>query len=136
MRWLAFLGSLAIAGLPAAGVAQSDVDPVQVVDGSYTYRSYCATCHGANAEGDGPLAGSLRSRPTDLTRLAAHNRGTFPTDRVVRIVDGRNPIRNHGGPDMPVWGDAFKNSRDGFDDEQVAEKIEAVVAYLKTLQVK
>jgi hypothetical protein len=53
---------------------------------------------------------------------------------VARIVDGRDPVEGHGGPDMPVWGDAFKNADTGYDEEKVKEKIRAVVAHVKTLQ--
>ena len=35
---------------------------------------------------------------------------------------------------MPVWGDAFKNTETGFDDEQVRLKIASVVDYVRTLQ--
>jgi hypothetical protein len=54
----------------------------------------------------------------------------------VRIVDGRNPVKGHGGADMPVWGDAFKQSREGYSEERVKEKIEAVVDHLETLQAR
>ena len=53
---------------------------------------------------------------------------------MVRIIDGRDPVDGFGGPDMPVWGDAFKNSESGFDDEEVARKIQAIVAHLEKLQ--
>ena len=35
---------------------------------------------------------------------------------------------------MPVWGDAFKQARDGYSEAKVKEKIEAVVEYLESLQ--
>jgi hypothetical protein len=87
-------------------------------------------------KGDGPLAESLRFRPPDLTLLASRNGGTFPTTKVTRIVDGRDPVGGHGGPDMPVWGDAFKNAEGGFDDDEVNRKIQAVVAHMERLQEK
>jgi hypothetical protein len=37
---------------------------------------------------------------------------------------------------MPVWGDAFKNAEAGFDDEQVKQKIQSVVAHLEKIQEK
>ena len=136
MRWIVFLGGLAVAAFPAIGVGQGTPTPSQEVAGSYTYQTYCATCHGTKGKGDGPLADSLRFRPPDLTELAKRNDGVFPADKVARIVDGRDPVNGHGGPDMPVWGDAFKNSEDGFDDEQVKQKIQSIVAYLGRLQEK
>jgi mono/diheme cytochrome c family protein len=102
--------------------------------GSEHFRIYCATCHGKEAKGDGPLADSLRFRPSDLTLLARRNGGKFDSNVVSRIIDGREPVKGHGGPDMPVWGDAFKNSRDGYSDEKVKEKVDELVEYLRSIQ--
>jgi len=33
------------------------------------------------------------------------------------IIDGRHPVPGHGGPDMPVWGDAFKRAGIGSVNE-------------------
>jgi mono/diheme cytochrome c family protein len=123
------VGLACVLGLAArAGAAET------VVAGSDVYRSYCAVCHGTSARGDGSLAGSLRTRPADLTRLAQRNGGTFPRDEVVRTVDGRRPVKGHGGGDMPVWGDAFRQSSDGGDEAAVAARISAVVEHLDLLQ--
>jgi mono/diheme cytochrome c family protein len=116
---------------PAAGLAQEEV---QRVAGSSIYKTYCAVCHGTGGKGDGQLADSLRMKPSDLTLLAKKNKGTFPKDQVMRTVDGRKPVKGHGGTDMPIWGDAFKQSREGYSEAVVKEKIEAVVAYIETLQ--
>jgi mono/diheme cytochrome c family protein len=111
-------------------------DPgVYGVSGSYAYRTYCASCHGTDGKGEGPLAESLRFRPPDLSLIAKRNGGAYPAETVHRIVDGRKPLPGHGGPDMPIWGDAFKNPETGFDDATVREKIRGVVDYLRTLQV-
>ena len=50
----------------------------------------------------------MKTRPPDLTLFAARNGGTFPAALVGKIIDGRQPLPGHGGPDMPVWGDAFR----------------------------
>jgi mono/diheme cytochrome c family protein len=138
MRFLTVVGCCALgAGLatvPSKGVAGQKDSPAYSVSGSYTYRTYGASCHGERGKGDGPLAESLRFHPPDLTQLARRNGGDYPEEMVRRIVDGRRPIEGHGGPDMPVWGDAFKNAETGFDNEKVRLKIESVVDYLKTLQ--
>ncbi len=101
--------------------------------GPGTYAAFCATCHGASGKGDGPLASSLTPRPPDLTLIARRNGGTFPMDRVARIVDGRAPVKGHGGGEMPVWGDTFAKSRDA---ATVEDRIKRVVAYLETIQAK
>ena len=108
--------------------------PVASVSGAYAFRTYCASCHGTDGRGEGPLAENLRFHPPDLTLVAKRHGGEFPTDKVIRIVDGRNPLKGHGGPDMPIWGDAFRNAETGYDDESARAKIRGVVDYLKTLQ--
>ena len=102
--------------------------------GPEVFRTYCATCHGASARGDGPLAAHLRFSPPDLTLLAKRNGGTFDDAQVHRIIDGRQPVKGHGGPDMPVWGDAFRRSSEGFSEEAVKARIDGLVAYLRSLQ--
>lgn len=140
MRRFAATGCLALAagllGLPAIASAQAEESPTRTVEGSYTYRTYCATCHGPRGKGDGPLAQTLSFHPPDLTQMARRNGGKYPASTVRKIVDGREPVDGHGGPDMPVWGDAFKNTETGFDEEAVQEKIRSVVAYVGTLQEK
>jgi mono/diheme cytochrome c family protein len=129
------LGVTLGSGAALAGGPQQE-SPVYGVSGAYTYRTHCATCHGTDGKGEGPLAETLRIRPPDLTFLAKRNRGEYPNERVHRIIDGRSPLKGHGGPDMPVWGDAFKNEETGYDDARVQEKIRSVVDYLRTLQQK
>ena len=83
-----------------------------------------------------PLADSLRFRPPDLTLIAKRNGGKFDTDKVYRIIDGREGVKGHGGTDMPVWGDAFKRSGEGYSEKAVKARIQAIVDYLKSSQVK
>ena len=123
-----------LALVAASGSAAEQAPSVPQVSGSYVYRAYCASCHGPEGRGDGPLAPDLRYQPADLTRIAKRNGGEFPTELVVRIVDGRKRVKGHGGPDMPVWGDAFRNVDAGFDEAAAQEKIRAVVDHLKTIQ--
>ena len=102
--------------------------------GAYLFKTYCASCHGTSARGDGPLAGSMRRRPPNLTEIARRNGGMYPTELVYRTIDGRQPIRGHGGPDMPVWGDAFLRSADSADEASVRARIQALVDFLETIQ--
>jgi mono/diheme cytochrome c family protein len=71
--------------------------------GAELFAGHCAACHGAAAEGDGPMTAVLAVAPPDLTGLAAAEGGTFPMERVVRSVDGRSMILAHGGA-MPLFG--------------------------------
>jgi mono/diheme cytochrome c family protein len=102
--------------------------------GSDVFRTYCASCHGTTGVGDGPLASSLRRKPANLRQIAKRNGGEYPSELVYRVIDGRQPVRGHGGPDMPVWGDAFARTTDATDEESVKRKIDALVAYLKSIQ--
>jgi mono/diheme cytochrome c family protein len=101
--------------------------------GAQLFRTYCASCHGATAVGNGPLAEQLRRPPPDLTKFTARNGGVFPRERVTRIVDGRD-VPSHGEREMPVWGDAFRTSRGGLSPEAVKVRIDAIVQYLAAIQ--
>ena len=128
---LAVAVALALAGAPATA---SDAPQVQTAGGE-VFKTYCASCHGLAGKGDGPLAEHLRTVPPDLTRLAKRNRGDFSADQVRRIIDGRDPVKGHGGPDMPIWGDAFKQSREGYSEEKVKARIASLVEFLESVQV-
>jgi len=100
------------------------------------FKTYCASCHGKSAKGDGPLAQHLRTRPPDLTLLAKRMGGKFQADKVSQIIDGRKALSGHGGEDMPVWGDAFKHSSEGLSEKAVAARIQTIVDYLASIQAK
>lgn len=103
--------------------------------GRISYRVHCANCHGDAGDGRGPMAEVMSVEPTDLTRLAARNHGTFPTEEVYRAIDGRQEIVAHGRPGMPVWGLGLQDpGRDQDQEPIVREQILDLVAYLETLQ--
>jgi mono/diheme cytochrome c family protein len=104
--------------------------------GSYLFKTYCATCHGTSARGDGPLADAMRRKPANLTEIANRHKGTFPSELVYQIIDGRKKVPGHGGPDMPVWGDAFMRTAEGADEASVKHRIQALVDYLQTIQAR
>lgn len=77
--------------------------------GPELFKAYCATCHGKDAKGGGPMASSLRIAPSDLTRIAVRNGGTFPFLQVQKIISGEQPLpATHGTREMPVWGPIFR----------------------------
>jgi len=100
MRTFIF-ATLAVAALSGAASAQ-DADI-----GRSLYHTHCATCHGLEGRGDGPMAGVLLIKPVNLTELSAANGGSFPLERIVKRIDGRDPLVSHGSP-MPVYGDYFE----------------------------
>jgi mono/diheme cytochrome c family protein len=101
--------------------------------GARLFRTYCASCHGVNALGDGPLADELLQAAPELTGFAERNGGVFPTDRVYDIIDGRR-VRAHGDAEMPIWGDAFRSGPAGFDEQTARTRIEAIVNHLRAIQ--
>jgi mono/diheme cytochrome c family protein len=126
-----------VASMPVTAGAQQTSEAVLAGgDGGALFRTYCGSCHGTDAKGDGPLADSLRIRPADLTLIARHDKGQFDADKVYRIIDGRKPVKGHGGSDMPVWGDAFKRSGGGYGEEAVKARIDAIVDHLRSIQAK
>ncbi len=100
-------------------------------EGARLFQQHCAACHGA--KGTGAPATALRRSPPDLTLFTSRNGGVFPSERVARIIDGRD-VPSHGDREMPVWGFAFRSTRDGLTQEQVAARIAAIVAYLEAIQ--
>jgi hypothetical protein len=69
----------------------------------------------------------------DLTTLAARNSGMYPFDRVARVVEVSEPLRGHGTPDMPAWGDAFKRTK-GTGAATPTRAIHNLTYYLRSLQ--
>ena len=131
------LATLTIAGiLLASAPLGAQAQPGSPPNGDYLFRTYCASCHGTSAKGDGPLAESMRRRPADLTEIARRNKGVFPRDQVYRIIDGRQPVKGHGGANMPVWGDVFARSSEVQNEAAITERIEALVRYLEGLQAR
>lgn len=116
--------------------AQAQQPSAQVTPGSALFQTYCASCHGSTARGDGPLASAMNRKPANLTEIAKRNGGEFPSDLVFRTIDGRQPVRGHGGPDMPVWGDAFSRSREAGDADRVKNVIQSLVDYLGSIQIR
>jgi mono/diheme cytochrome c family protein len=124
------IAALACAAFP---VAAQDAE-----SGAEIYREHCATCHGIEASGQGPMAGVLLVQPVDLTKLTAGNDGVFPTERVVKRIDGRDPLVSHGSP-MPVYGFFFEG-----DDTPVkapngqpiltSKPVVDLLAYLQSIQ--
>lgn len=137
LRWLILLGVLLSSLVASRSLGgQESSSPDSVAAGALGYRVYCASCHGASADGKGPLAEVLRIPPPDLTTLAALNGGVYPAEKIRRSIDGRDEIRSHGRSDMPVWGLAFRESgRSAEEEAAVQQRIQDLVEYLRTLQV-
>ncbi|MCI5096011.1 MAG: c-type cytochrome [Rhodobacteraceae bacterium] len=130
---LDLLPVLVVCALPACADEQADVK-----EGEALYRTHCATCHGIEATGHGPMAGVLVIKPTDLSALARDNGGNLPVERVVRRIDGRDPLVSHGSP-MPVYGHFFEGRQSATKTKSgqpilASKPIIDLIAYIETLQ--
>jgi mono/diheme cytochrome c family protein len=111
------LGVLLVPAAPRAD-DKPPYDPAAAM-GAVSYKTYCASCHGAKAEGDGPLASHLGTRPSDLTTLSKRNEGKYPYTKVYHVIDGRRPVKAHGA--MPAWADAFRDAGSGNSGRAIPE---------------
>ena len=129
---LAFAASL----ISACSVLRPE-PPLRSLSGVDLYQQLCASCHGFEGRGDGPVASLIKIGVPDLTRLAWRNGGGFPTDNVRQVVDGRSDRRAHGPRDMPVWGWQLYDSRSEDDATARARTdalIDKLVRYLESIQ--
>ncbi len=122
---------------PAADALKTATGPDlgEAAAGEVVYMRYCAACHGKGLKGDGPVASGLNKKPIDLTQLAKKNNGTFPFDKVVAMIDGRQSTRMHGTPDMPVWGEIFSMTK-GSDAPSAESAVKRITNYVWTQQEK
>jgi mono/diheme cytochrome c family protein len=103
--------------------------------GAYLYRAFCATCHGETGKGDGPVADIADRRPADLTILRRNNGGTYPRDRVLRVLENVEPLPGHQPPAMPNWRNVLKTTEGG-DERVIRTRLEALADHVGTLQQK
>lgn len=94
--------------------------------GRKAFVENCAICHGADARGETPAANGGIAAP-DLTVLATGNGGSFPRDRVHRLIDGRNEQPAHGGP-MPAWGLLLSSAGGGAMIDHLVDYIASIQA--------
>jgi mono/diheme cytochrome c family protein len=131
MRTLIIAGLLACLGNVAARAADQNPDQA-------TYLRYCGACHGPGGKGDGVASSFMRPKPVDLTQIAKQNGGTFPTMRVMEAIDGRQTVRAHGDPQMPVWGEIFADSaaEPSSKRAEVRSKLMAIANHIRSIQEK
>jgi mono/diheme cytochrome c family protein len=101
---LGAIGAACVSAAPPPKAPETRLKSPVPPSGANLYRSYCASCHGEDGKGGGPVADSLRMRPSDLTTLSKRNGGKFPAFRLQKMVDGSDELPAHGTRRMPVWG--------------------------------
>ena len=107
------------------------------------FVNYCASCHGADGSGNGPMAAELKGKPTNLTTLSKNNDGHFPYLELRSVIEGSSNasnIRAHGSREMPVWGNVFRaetgmvQGRQGGSYALAKARIQNIVDYLADIQ--
>ena len=96
---------LTIAGVAAGFAGAAEAQPSDI--GRSEFLSSCASCHGADGKGKGPVSEQLKVPPSDLTMLAKNNNGVFPTNAVYETIHGSKAVPAHGTREMPIWGERF-----------------------------
>lgn len=92
--------SLLVPGLIALAACAPEGPP----SGHTLFDENCASCHGPDAKGDGPLAAGLEATVPDLTTLSARHDGVFPRVYVMSTIDGYSRGQ-HGAQVMPEFGE-------------------------------
>ncbi len=133
MRIIAPLFAIAaLLGAPASWAEEA----LTAASGADLYAQLCASCHGPEGHGDGPVAATLKTPPPDLTRITARQ-GDFPEIDLFDVVDGRAVIPAHGSREMPVWGYELEaRTPDDVPGRAGAQEMLAlIIDHLRTLQV-
>jgi len=102
------------------------------------YSRYCASCHGTEGKGDGPIAADLSVAPADLTQISARRGGVFPQAMIAEFIDGRRRVRAHGPANMPVWGERFDREAPTAPagDIAIRGRVLPLIEYLRSIQAK
>jgi len=126
-----FAAALTLAYLPTAGAQAIDE-----YSGAETFARFCASCHGASGQGDGPVSAALPIKVPNLTQLRARDGEGYDEEVLRKIIDGREPVIIHGTRYMPVWGYEFWVEEGADDDarERVDTIVENLVDYIDSLQ--
>lgn len=132
-----FLACAILLCMGAVSAQQAMFDP-----GKQEFANNCASCHGTDGKGNGPMGELLRKSPPDLTQLAKKNQGVLPINRLYAVIDGVG-VPSHGSRDMPVWGREYRiddaqqlrEARGQYDSaELVRARILVLLEYISRLQ--
>lgn len=124
--WLAWRAVVSTAGVPAVIRVQHPGLPERyaalrsplaaldsaaraeaIAEGTVLYQKNCRPCHGAKADGDGPLARGLRLRPVDFTDpgTIATVVESYPYWRIEEGAAGLPDLATPWNSAMPAWGE-------------------------------
>ena len=137
--WISWAMAAGLAGTLTFTAVSANADDIAKTD----FVNYCASCHGVDGAGNGPMAAELKGKPTDLTSLSKENDGHFPYLKLRRVIDGSSDagnIRGHGSREMPVWGNVFRaeagmaQGRQGGSYALAKARIQNIVDYIAGIQ--
>ena len=124
-----------LAGAVLSGQDKTPRKLIASMEGKDLYKAYCASCHGIDGKGHGPVAAVLKALLPDLTLIAKRNHGAFPKEELEKmILGGKGSRAAHGSADMPVWGPVFRKVEN--DQDLGLVRVRRLADYLISLQTK
>ena len=128
---------LLLLGVAVSGLAQtkSPRKLITSLEGKDLFVAYCASCHGMDAKGKGPVAAVLKVDVPNLTLIQKRRGDKFPVADLENLIMGEVGLRAaHGSHEMPVWGPVFQRVEK--DQDLGLVRVRRLVDYLKTLQTR
>ncbi len=105
------------------------------MEGKDLFGAYCASCHGGDARGKGPVAAVIKGGVPDLTAIQKRRGGTFPGPELEKMILGEGDARAaHGSSEMPVWGPVFRRVEN--DRDMGLVRVRRLVEHIQKLQTK
>ena len=126
-----FMVIMLFCSYPMTAHSQTGVD-----SGASLYHQYCASCHGHDGSGNGPVASSLKAKPPNLTTISARREGDFPRHEIAGIIAGDTMPPIHGTRLMPIWGEQLQKDVIGTANKTAIAhgRISFLIDYLITIQ--
>lgn len=132
------LKGLMALGAAAILVACAEAEMPVAQDGKRLFMDNCATCHGADGTGNGPMARAMSQSPKNLTLIQVRHDDVFPRAKVMSTIDGyaRSDL---SGPGMPEFGELLEGDLIPFDSGDgiqtpTPRKLVALLEYIESIQ--
>lgn len=123
---------LCVMVLLSAGMWGQEKTPRKLIaslDGRDLYRAYCASCHGMDGKGKGPVAAVIKNGVPDLTASKKQ------VSELEKQILGEGPMpAAHGSREMPVWGPIFRRVEN--DQDLGLVRVRRIVEYIQSLKAK
>ena len=141
MRQTGICVALVLAASLATGAEPSRPPASEKLNTSHpgyaAYQQYCAVCHGVFADGKGLVVPVLKQTPANLRQLGQRYGTPLPTQKLIRTIDGTDPILAHGTREMPIWGTRlYEQSPNPMPDSRQRGALLSILDYLESIQEK